>query len=306
MPFAAQGWNYSTSTGQATFNALEAQFQKRFTGGLETLVAFTWEKCLGDSNGDFNAENGAQGNPYQYYFNPALSKGVCSYDIPLVFNWSSVYELPFGKGKRWLRSGPLAWIAGNWETNYSFLMRSGQNFNPTWGGASSICTTTKTTGCVPLSIGGVAMSSNDPANLSNAGGSITGYSRPSIVPGCDLTANQSANQWFNPACFVSPSSTDVSPGYGFGDSGIGILRSQRYWNVDFALAKNFPIGENKRIQIRAEAFNVFNHIVLTTPSASIAPSFSTTTNAVSYGSAGVVSAIANTPRQLQFAARFTF
>jgi len=304
MPFAAQGWNYSTSTGEATFNALEAQFQKRFSGGLETLVAFTWEKCLGDSNGDFNAENGAQGNPYQYYFNPALSKGVCSYNIPLVFNWSSVYELPFGKGKRWLHSGALSWIAGNWETNYSFLIRSGQNYNPTWGGASNTCTTTVTTGCVPLSIAGVAPSSNDPANLSNAGGSITGYSRPSIVPGCNLTANRSANQWFNPACFVSPSSTDVGPGYGFGDSGIGILRSQRYWNVDFALAKNILIGENKRIQLRAEAFNIFNHIVLTTPSASIAPTYSGGT--VSYGSAGVVSAIANTPRQLQFAARFTF
>ena len=308
MPFAAQGWNYSASTGQATFNALEAQFQKRFASGLETLVAFTWEKCLGTSNGDFNAENGAEGNPYQYYFNQQLSKGVCAYDVPLLFNWSSVYELPFGRGKRWLRSGPLSWIAGNWETNYSFLIRSGQPYNPTWGGASSICASATATGCVPFSIAGVSPNSNDPANLSNAAGSITGYSRPSIVPGCNLTANQSKNQWFNPACFVSPSSLQVGPGYGFGDSGIGILRSQRYWNVDFALAKNIPIGENKRIQVRAEAFNVFNHMVLATPGPSGAPSIAPTftAGAVSYGTADVVSNIANTPRQLQFAARFIF
>ena len=69
MPFAAQGWNYSQSTGFSTFNALEAQYQKRFSHGLQTLVAFTWEKCLGDSNGDFNAENGSEGAPYEYFFN---------------------------------------------------------------------------------------------------------------------------------------------------------------------------------------------------------------------------------------------
>jgi hypothetical protein len=46
-----------------TFNALEAQFQNRFSHGLQTLVAFTWEKCLGDSNGDFNAENGSEALP---------------------------------------------------------------------------------------------------------------------------------------------------------------------------------------------------------------------------------------------------
>ena len=73
MPFAAQGWNYSQSTGFSNFNALEAQFQKRFSHGLQTLVAFTWEKCLGDSNGDFNAENGSEGAPYQYFFNAHLS-----------------------------------------------------------------------------------------------------------------------------------------------------------------------------------------------------------------------------------------
>ncbi len=82
MPFAAQGWNYSQSTGFSTFHALEAQYQKRFSHGLQTLVAFTWEKCLGDSNGDFNAENGSEGAPYEYFFNARLSKGVCTFNIP--------------------------------------------------------------------------------------------------------------------------------------------------------------------------------------------------------------------------------
>jgi hypothetical protein len=305
MPFAAQGWNYSTSNGWSNFNALEAQFQKRFSGGFQTLVAFTWEKCLTDSNGGFNAENGSESAPYQYFFNAHLSKGVCAFDIPKLFNWSTVYELPFGKGKPRLSHGPLAWTLGNWATNFSFLARTGQAFNPSWGGASNVCTATTTTNCVPLSIAGVAPTSTDPANLSNAGGSITGYSRPSLLSGCQLIPdNQTVSNWYNPACFVSPSSLQVGPGYGFGNAPIGNLRSMRFINTDVALTKEIFIGETKRIQFRAEAFNVFNHMVLGVPGNSIAPSFSN--GAVSYGTAGVVSSIANSPRQLQMALKFSF
>jgi hypothetical protein len=110
--------------------------------------------------------------------------------------------------------------------------------------------------------------------------------------------------WFNPSCFVSPSSLSVSPGYGFGDAPIGNMESMRLINMDVALVKNIVIMENKRLQFRAEAFNVFNHMVLAVPGTSIAPSYSGGT--VSYGTAGVVSSIANTPRELQLALKFLF
>jgi hypothetical protein len=305
MPFAAQGWNYSESTGFSTFEALEAQFQHRFSHGLQTLAAFTWEKCLGDSNGDYNAENGDEGAPYEYYFNGHLSKGFCAYNVPLLFNWSTVYQLPFGRGQRWMTHGVASRALGNWEMNYSFLARSGQAFNPSWGGASNICTTSTTTNCVPTSIAGVAPTSTDPANLSNAAGSITGYSRPDIVPGCNLKpAQQTVTEYYNPACFVSPSSLSVGPGYGFGDTEIGGMRTMRWINVDFALVKNIPISETKQFQFRAEAFNLFNHMILGEPGVSIAPSFSG--GAISYGSAGVVSSIANSPREMQLALKFRF
>jgi hypothetical protein len=311
LPFAAQGWNYSESNGFSTFHALEAQAQKRFSSGLQTLVAYTWEKCLGDSNGDFNAENGAEGAPYQYFFNAHLSKGYCTFNIPQVLSWSTVYELPFGHGKKWMNHGWASRAFGNWETNYAFLARSGQAFNPSWGGASNACTLTVTSNCVPASIAGVAPTGTDPANLSNAGGSITGYSRPSILPGCNpIPSKQTAAQWFDPSCFVSPSSLAVGPGYGFGDAPLGGMRSMRSINMDVVLVKNILIGETKRLQFRAEAFNVFNHMVLGLPgttgtgAASIAPSFSG--GAVSYGTAGTVSTIANTPRELQLALKFIF
>jgi hypothetical protein len=301
LPFAPS-LNWGQSTGYSNYNALQAQFQKRFSGGLETLVAYTWSKCLGDANGQFNAENGGEGAPYEYFFNPKLSYGACAYDIPQLFNWSAVYELPFGIGKKWLNHGPLGWVLGNWQTNLSMLQRSGQAFNPTWGGAGA---------GVPAAIAGVAPTSTDPANLSNTGGSITGYSRPDLVPGCNLTGGQSKTQWFNPTCYVSPASTSVGPGYGFGTSPIGNLRSMWFSNTDFSLVKNIRFKESKQIQFRFEAFNVFNHMVFAIPGStggtgapSIAPTF--TAGAVSYGTAAVVQNIINTPRELQMAVKFNF
>jgi hypothetical protein len=78
----------------------------------------------------------------------------------------------------------------------------------------------------------------------------------------------------------------------------------RWVNLDFALVKNIVLTESKRLQFRAEAFNLANHMVLGVPGTSIAPSFSG--GNISYGSAGVISSIANTPRELQLAMKFVF
>jgi hypothetical protein len=76
--------------------------------------------------------------------------------------------------------------------------------------------------------------------------------------------------------------------------------------MDVALTKDIFFTESKHLQFRAEAFNVFNHMVLGTPGTSIAPSFSNGT--VSYGSAGVITGLAagNAPRELQLALKFMF
>jgi hypothetical protein len=77
-----------------------------------------------------------------------------------------------------------------------------------------------------------------------------------------------------------------------------------FWNLDVALVKDIVITEGKRLQFRAEGYNVLNHMVLDVPGTSIAPAYSG--GAVSYGTAGVVSNIANFPRSLQLALKFMF
>ncbi len=193
MPFAAQGWNYSHSTGFSTFNALEAQFQKRFSHGLQTLVAFTWEKCLGDSNGDFNAENGSEGAPYEYFFNAQLSKGSAPTMCRRCSTGARSTMLPFGKGEHWLNHGIA--VADSRQLGDQLLVprpfRPG--VQPKLGRREQHLRFTRRPRVACRRQSRVLRRpSTDPANLSDAAGSITGYSRPSVLPGC------------NPSCLIRP------------------------------------------------------------------------------------------------------
>ena len=75
-------------------------------------------------------------------------------------------SLPFDYGQPWMNHGLLSKVLGNWQTNYTFLARSGQAFNPSWGRRKQrLCTTSVTVNCVPATIAGVALTGTDPANL---------------------------------------------------------------------------------------------------------------------------------------------
>lgn|GEM_PF-228756 len=291
MPWGRSDYHYSTSTGYANYNALQIEFQRRFSNGLQALVSYTWSKCLGVSSGWFNVENGTNGGVVtENYFNKNLAYGPCGFNIPQDLTLSADYELPIGHGKRYLTHGLLSWALGNWETNLFFIARSGQNFNISNGGG-------------------------DPAALSGSGGigstSVSGYDRPDVVPGQSITpANQGQSEWFNPAafCIINSSPTQTAAGGSplcstalpngfsqFGNLGVGALRDAFFYDVDFSMVKSFHLTESKSLQIRAEAFNVFNMQILGTPNATIGGA-----------STGVISSIASTPRELQFGARFVF
>ena len=279
IPFMVPTWNYSQSIGYANYNALEVKFQKRWAKGLQTLLSYTWSRSLDISSGWFGVENGSgaggngnagSGSVVQNYFTPNLNYGPSAYNIPHLLVWSTVYELPFGRGKQWLNKGPASWVLGNWQSEYVFLARSGQPFN--------------------LVVNG------DIANISGNGGTLSGYGRPNLVgnPSSACTANGASipvgtvNCFYNSAAFATPSSS-------FGNLGRDTLRDEPFYNMDFSLIKNIPLRESLAIQLRFEAFNVFNFQILGTPGFTIGQS-----------NAGVVSGIASTPRQLQMAAKITF
>jgi hypothetical protein len=120
--------------------------------------------------------------------------------------------------------------------------------------------------------------------------SLTGLSnqRPLIV-GDPALADPSVNAWFNTAAFA-PNTPGV-----WGNTSKGFLRGPGFWNVDLALTRNLAVGQGRRIELRVESFNVFNHVTLGNPNVTFgSPNF------------GKIIATAGGPRIMQFAAKFVF
>jgi hypothetical protein len=278
MPFMTSSLNYTRSIGSSSYNALEAKIQRHFANGLQSLLSYTWSKCLDTSSGWFGAENGTGGaSAVQNFADVNSNRAVCAYDIPHFLSWFTIYELPFGKGKGRLESGPASWFLGDWQVSYIFQARSGQPFNLVANGDIA-------------NIGGGEMNAAG-VFLANP---LSGYGRPNLVPGRNpIPAHQTVTMWFDPSAFSIPSGS-------FGNFGRNVLRSAGVWDLDLSLFKRVPISKDVRLELRIDAFNVFNHINLGAPGA----------NAVVIGQtgAGVINGIASgtSPRQMQFSAKVLF
>jgi hypothetical protein len=297
MPWVAANINYTLSKGTSNYNALQTRFQRRFSRGLHTLVSYTWSKSIDTGSGYFNVENGpGGGSTLQNYHDPNTGRGVSSYNIPHFLSWATVYELPFGKGKKWLQSGPASWAVGNWQANYIFQARSGQPYN--------------------LQVAG------DLANLrGSAPGNAPGnYLRPNLIadpfkpgpvaanpdPNCQRTVSQggraadtvyTTTSWFNACAFGIPSGA-------FGSLGRNVFKGPHVVNMDFSMFKSIPVREGWNLQMRFEAFNVFNIQNYDVPSALTINSNATQIAA----NVGRITTLAQgtTPRQLQFGLRLVF
>jgi len=299
MPWVAANINYTLSTGYSNYHALQTKFQRRLTNGLQTLVSYTWSKSIDVGSGYFNVENGpGGGSTLQNFYDPSTGRGVSAYDIPHFLSWSTVYELPAGRGKKWFRTGAASWILGDWQTNFIMQARTGQVFN--------------------IQVAG------DLANLrGNAPNAPGNYLRPNLLadpfvagpvpanpdPLCQKTisnggraadATRTIASWFNPCAFGIPNNTGA-----FGSFGRNVLRGPSVFNTDLSLFKSIRVREDWRLQFRFEAFNVFNIQNWDVP-ANGNLTLNSGTSIVA--NVGRVSGLAQgtTPRQLQFGLRFLF
>src|SRR5262249_24430616 len=102
---------------QSSYNAMTVKLEQRFNQGLQALVAFTWSKTL-DEISEMQTQGGNVKNDPQYDYRKDLERSLASYDQTRRFITSLLYELPFGKGKRWLNSGsPVNAVLGGWQAN---------------------------------------------------------------------------------------------------------------------------------------------------------------------------------------------
>ncbi len=213
--------------GHMTYNALETGFEHRFSKGLYLMASYTFAKLISNTDGE-DANRGDDKGQNQY--NRKLDKAVGIQDTPHNVAVMYVYELPFGRGKRWLNQPhPIVnGFLGNWRISGVHRYVSGQALALTSG-----------------------------QNLFGAGG----QARPSFVPGQPLKNPQfdpndpGRFPYINPAAFRRPANME----YGNTPRRISQLREPALLSEDFSLLKNVNLGSEKRfLEFRVAAFNIFN------------------------------------------------
>ena len=203
------------------YQGLSARVEKRFGLGFSFLSSFTYGHALDLQNPALDLCDGCgSGNTLQNSYNYFAQRSQSDNNVPLRFVFSGLWNLPFGKGNKWLDSGVAGAIAGGWSLAAIYQAQSGLPF----------------TVSLPF----------DNANAGNV-------SFPDRV--CNGTlASPTIQRWFDPGCFVTPAS------YQFGNSGRNILRGPGTNTVDFAIHRDFALPfESSSLQFRAEAFNALNH-----------------------------------------------
>ncbi len=219
--------NRQVAMGNMNYNGLLVKLEKRFSRGLTFLSAYTWSHTIDNADEVGNNDGVGVLKPWDR----AGNRGNSLTDVRHNYVLSSTYELPFGKGKRWLSGANRATdlILGGWQVNGIFSRTSGLPYTITTSGG-----------------------------LTNAGGA----DRPNRIADGTLS-NPTIDRWFDVSAFT------VQPNFTYGNSGRNILFGPALTSLDFSLAKAFQVTERFRLQFRAESFNASNTPYFGLPAANI-------------------------------------
>lgn len=260
------------------YNSLNIGFVKQFSRGLQFQSSYTYGKSIDDRSGTSGRQEYSNGQARGFDpYNRRLDRGRSDYDVRHNFVANATYELPFGKGLK----GMNGQLWSGWQLNTIITLSSGVPFSP--------------------------LVSGDPdrdATDDNA-------ARPNRAAGVSLIpqGGRTVDLWFNPAAFAPPE-------LGFrGTAGRNIVTGPNFKSVDFSIVKNFPIGEKRALQFRAEMFNLFNRANFDLPSNSqdgeqiftyIPASGNTPARFDPTASVGRIFSTVGDSREIQFALKFIF
>jgi hypothetical protein len=265
---------YPTLSSQLTVmehsasNKYEAGFlrvERRFGGGLSFLSSLTWAR----TEEDYGNKNGAGHWWAQNAYDKKSEFGLSAYDAKLRFTTGFVWQLPFGRGRRFgsAMHPVVDAVAGGWQVSGVTTFQTGS----------------------PL----FALTNKDWSNTGILNGPAGG-GRPNCIAPVQYMDPRQTGLWFNPSAFAVPTLGS------FGNCGTGVMYGPGVNNWDLSASKSFRIREHVTLQFRSEMFNAFNHTQFTFPSGNftIDPSLSVQQQA----------SVPNTlsPRNIQFAVRLQF
>lgn len=270
-PFPYWGRIYSYDTGSNSLvNSLQTEVNHRFRTGVSFNSAWTWTKALSDSG---PAPTGFGGENSNGRVANSLDRRANRGNVAPTrrHRWitSAIYELPFGKGRRFMNNANpvLEGLAGGWRLSSILLLQTGPFLTAT-------------------------MSGGDP---SGTNGSLRGTQRPDAVRTGNIS-NPTADRYWDRAAFVCPGRTpgaanqfdcNVAPIGRFGTAGVGTLLGPGTVNVSMGVAKDFRFKERYLLKLEGSFTNLPNHPNLANPGSNITSiAFGRTTSARGADSGG--------------------
>lgn len=203
------------SLGTAKYDSLQVKLSRNAAEGLIVNLGYTWAHGRGFTDEDSGDGPGIFRIPRMYDRN----YGDLNQDIRHNFQLTAIYDVPFGRGKRFLNDGPAAAILGGWQFNGLLSAYSGTPF--------------------------IVQADNN-HNAAGSGNLADCLSEPSYLK------RGSNDLWIDPSAFAQPE------GDRFGSCGPNNVRGPGLFNVDLSIFRKFQISEKLELQFRAEGFNMMN------------------------------------------------
>jgi hypothetical protein len=260
-----------TSGGHDSYKALQLSLGRRFSTGVTLNSQYAFSRSFGNTSGSNEARTAANNARAQSEFD--YDNGYNTFDVRHTFDLSALYELPFGKGKKYDFGSVGNTILANWEIGTIVNARSGIPLEIGIVRPDVVIQCGNAAGCVvPTGAGGVTTTfaggfvAQLPGTINGAnplppgfiavvntpgGGASRNVRRPDLISGVNpyLTNDRLI---LNPAAFTTP-----APGT-FGNVPRNFLRGPNFRQFDLILNKRFKFSETTNLEFRTEIFNVFN------------------------------------------------
>lgn len=237
------------------YDSLQTKLTKRFANGFSFITHYTLQKAVNNSGQYFNID-------------PSVNRGRADFEKTHNFVFSQIYELPFGRGKKYLNGiGKLAnALIGGWQFNSNTTIQSGFHFNVEYDGGAD---------------------------------RDTGPNRPNVNGNVEFPGTR--DQFISNSAFTRPAAGT------FGNLKRNALTGPGYWRTDASLLKKFYFTETMNAEFRLEVVNLFNHVNLGNPDTFLGSRTATGWSNSNFGKITSTAFFGNDlQRNLQFAFRFTF